>query len=66
MEKTNKYIVYITETLQRKVYIEASSKAEAFAKVVEKYNNEEIVLDSFDFFDVDFDAVEENIDIQNK
>lgn len=66
MEKTNKYIIYITETLQRKVSIEASSKAEAFAKVVEKYNNEEIVLDSADYFDVDFDAVEENIDIKNK
>ncbi|MFR1853921.1 MAG: DpnD/PcfM family protein, partial [Beduini sp.] len=40
-----KYLVEITETLQKQITITASSREEAEQKVKEKYRNEEIVLD---------------------
>ena len=45
MEDTKKYVVYVTETLQRKVVVEAKSLTEAEEKVQEAYENEEITLD---------------------
>lgn len=42
----DKYEITITETLERKVLIKANSYDEALDIVKEKYNNEEIVLDS--------------------
>ena len=45
MEEKKEFVVYITETLQRKV-------------VANQYYNEEIVLDSTDYLGVDFDAKE--------
>ena len=57
MEK-KEYVVYITETLQRKVIIEASNESEAIDEIADKYYNEEIVLDSTDYLSVDFDAKE--------
>lgn len=56
MKDTKKYIVYITETLQRKVVVEAKSLTEAEEKVQEAYKNEEITLDYNDYLQVDFDA----------
>ena len=56
MEDTKKYVVYITETLQRKVVVEAKSLTEAEEKVQEAYKNEEITLDYNDYLQVDFDA----------
>lgn len=58
MEEKKEYVVYITETLQRKVIIEASNESEAIDEIVDKYYNEEIVLDSTDYLSVDFDAIE--------
>lgn len=58
MEEKKEYVVYITETLQRKVIIEASNESEAIDKIADKYYNEEIVLDSTDYLSVDFDAIE--------
>lgn len=56
MEETKKYVVYVTETLQRKVVVEAKSLTEAEEKVQEAYKNEEITLDYNDYLQVDFDA----------
>ena len=56
MEDIKKYVVYITETLQRKVVVEAKSLTEAEEKVQEAYENEEITLDYNDYLQVDFDA----------
>ena len=56
MEDTKKYVVYVTETLQRKVVVEAKSLTEAEEKVQEAYENEEITLDCNDYLQVDFDA----------
>lgn len=58
MEEKKEYVVYITETLQRKVIIEASNESEAIDEIADKYYNEEIVLDSTDYLSVDFDAIE--------
>ena len=56
MEEIKKYVVYVTETLQRKVVVEAKSLTEAEEKVQEAYENEEITLDYNDYLQVDFDA----------
>lgn len=55
MEK-EKYIVYVTETLQRKVEVEATSLTDAEEKVLEMYQKEEIVLNELDYLGVDIDA----------
>ena len=47
MEK--KYIVEVTETLQRQIAIKASSYEEAYKIVKTAYKNEDIVLDCDDF-----------------
>ena len=43
--------IQITETLQRVVKVEADSEEEAYKIINRKYRNEEIVLDSSDFYD---------------
>lgn len=56
MENQKEYVVYITETLQRKVKIKADSLTDAEEKVQEMYSNEEITLDYNDYLQVEFDA----------
>ena len=56
MEDIKKYVVYVTETLQRKVIVEAKSLTEAEEKAQEAYENEEITLDYNDYLQVEFDA----------
>ena len=58
MEGKKEFVIYITETLQRKVIIEANNESEAINEIDDKYYNEEIVLDSTDYLSVDFDAIE--------
>lgn len=58
MEDKKEYVIYITETLQKKIIIEATSMSEAIEIAAEKYYKEEIVLDSQDYLDTDFNAVE--------
>ncbi len=58
MENKKEYVVYITETLQKKVIIEATSMSEAIEVANEKYNKEEIVLDSNDYLETEFNAIE--------
>ncbi|MCD7893945.1 MAG: DpnD/PcfM family protein [Erysipelotrichaceae bacterium] len=53
-----KYIVEITETLQKQIIIEAKNKDEAVKEVEEKYHSEEIILDEDNVTDVDIVAIE--------
>ena len=58
MENQKEYIVYITETLQRKVIVKANNDNEALDQVIDQYNNGEIVLDYNDYLDVEFNSKE--------
>jgi hypothetical protein len=53
-EKLMKYKVEIIEKLSMSVEVEASSAEEAFKRVSEKYWNEQIVVESSDGPDVEF------------
>ena len=46
-----KYLVEISETLQRKVEIEADNPSDAIQTAKDKYYNSEIVLDADDIVD---------------
>ena len=61
-----KFDVEITETLQRTVSVEAASQEEAERMVTESWNNDDYVLDSKDFIDVDFKTVGEHELSENK
>ena len=54
------YNVEVAETLIRIVTVEAMSAEDAIKFVKYDYNNAELVLDSDDFFDVDFNLVNED------
>lgn len=58
MEEKKEFVVYITETLQRKVIVKAVDEIDAENQVIDQYNNEEIVLNETDYLDVEFDAKE--------
>jgi hypothetical protein len=51
------YNVEVCETLIRIVTVEAMSEEDAIKFVKYDYNNAELVLDSDDFFDVEFEIV---------
>lgn len=55
-----KFDVEITETLQRKVSVEAASQEDAESMVTQAWNNQDYVLDSGDFTGVDFKTVGEH------
>lgn len=56
------YYISVTETLNRIVEVHAEDSSEALQKAEEAYYNEEIVLDSDDFVDTDFnDETEETL-----
>lgn len=56
------YYISVTETLNRIVEVHAEDSSEALQKVEDAYYNGEIVLDSEDFVDADFnDETEETI-----
>jgi hypothetical protein len=54
------YNVEVCETLIRIVTVEAMSEEDAIKFVKYDYNNAELVLDSDDFFDVDFNLVNQD------
>ena len=58
MEEKKEFVVYITETLQRKVIVKAVDKIDAENQVIDQYNNEEIILNETDYLGVEFDAKE--------
>ena len=51
-------IYKITETLQRQIEVEASSKEEAIKKAKEQYQNQEIVLNENDYVDTEYSYIE--------
>lgn len=53
-----KYIVEITETLQKQIEIEAKSEAEAIGIAKQKYRKQEIVLDADHHTDTTFDVLQ--------
>ena len=58
--RLKEYQVEVCETLIRIVTVEATSEEDAIKFVRYDYNNAELVLDSDDFFDVEFEII--NID----
>ena len=52
--------VEVCETLIRVITVEAQSEEQALEFVRYDYNNAELVLDSDDFFDVDFNLVNQD------
>ena len=60
MENKKEYVVYITETLQKKVIVEAETSTEAEEIVSQQYYDGEIELNYLDYESVEFDATEKN------
>ena len=55
------FYISVTETLKRIVEVHAEDSSEALQKVEDAYYNEEIVLDSEDFVDTDFNDETERL-----
>lgn len=60
MENKKEYVVYITETLQRKVIVEAETSTEAEEIVSKQYYDGEIELNYLDYESAEFEATEKN------
>lgn len=60
MENKKEYIVYITETLQRKVIVEAETLTEAEEIISQQYYDGEIELNYLDYESAEFYATEKN------
>lgn len=60
MENKKEYVVYITETLQRKVIVEAETLTEAKEIVSKQYYDGEIELNYLDYESAEFYATEKN------
>lgn len=60
MENKKEYVVYITETLQKKVIVEAETLTEAEEIVSKQYYDGEIELNYLDYVSAEFDATEKN------
>ena len=58
-----RYKVQITETMQRIIEIEATDLHEAIRIIKKKYQKEEIILNEKDFIDVEFNVVNEKLEI---
>lgn len=54
-----KYLIEITETLQKQIEVQANSREEAEQKIREQYRNEEIVLDDTNYVDTEFTVLKE-------
>ena len=56
------FYISVTETLKRIVEVQANDKYDAIQKVSDAYHDEQIVLDSDDYIDTEFnDETEETI-----
>ena len=58
MENKKEYVVYITETLQKKVIVEAETSTEAEEIVSQQYYDGEIELNYLDYESAEFYATE--------
>lgn len=54
-----KYTIEITETLQKQVTVKANSREEAIQKVRKEYFDCDIILDSNDYIDTEFQYIKE-------
>lgn len=54
-----KYQIEITETLQKTINVESENFESALEKIKQLYQRSEIVLDSKDFIDADFNCFSE-------
>lgn len=52
-----KYIVEITEILQKQIVVDGKNIEDAEIKAREQYKNEDIILTSNDYVDTDFSVV---------
>ena len=55
------YKVEVTETLSQVITVEADNEEDALDIVRDSYFNEELVLDSSDYIDTDFQIYEEQV-----
>lgn len=53
------YTIEITETLQKQVTVKANSREEAIQKVQKEYFDCDIILDSNDYIDTEFQYIKE-------
>ena len=60
MKNKKEYVVYITETLQKKVIVEAETLTEAEEIVSQQYYDGEIELNYLDYESAEFYATEKN------
>ena len=60
MPKEKLFKVEVTETLQRTIIVRARNESEAIGAVKDMYRKEDIVLDSSDYVDTDFDILKED------
>lgn len=58
MENQKEYVIYITETLQKKIIIKAEDVSKALEIAQDQYNEGKIELDYNDYLDVDIRARE--------
>ena len=61
-----KYIIEITETLQKQIEVEAQNESQAIKLIKEKYKNEEIILTEQDFIDYETDIIKQSIYIDDE
>ena len=54
----NKYIVEVTEVLQKKISIDADSIEEAISKTKELYQSQKIILDDTNYIETNFEVIE--------
>lgn len=54
-----KFLVRITETLEKTVEVDAENELDAVSKVQDLYNKAEVVLDDTDYVGVDIDLEKE-------
>lgn len=52
-----KYIIEITETLQKQIEVEAKNESQAISLIKEKYKKGEIILTEQDFIDYEIDII---------
>ena len=61
-----KYLIEITETLQKQITVTAINRESAEQIVREKYENQVIVLDESDYISTDFDVLKETRELETK
>ena len=52
-----KFLIEITETLQRLIYVEAESMEDALSEIRNQYKKEDIVLDESDYVNTQFEIL---------